>query len=111
MTAVPARLTDEHRKMLGRFVARVVEFLEVEIDYSGGESYEIHPRCLLGMAVQVTLRLAASDGNVYKLDTSFDMEHCTSNEHRMELFIRTTLTEALRRFRKRPLPKPEVEAP
>jgi hypothetical protein len=108
MTAVPARLTDEHRKMLGRFVARVVEFLEVEIDYSGGESYEIHPRYLDGLAVKVSLRLLHSDGNVYRLDIFFGMEPCTENEHRMESLIRYTLTKALHDFRKRPLPTPEA---
>jgi hypothetical protein len=111
MTAVPTRLSDEHRKMLGRFVARVVEFLEAEIDYPRGEFYVIYPRSLQGLAVKVSLGLLEFNGNLRRLDTFFDMEPCTENEHRMESLIRDTLTKTLHDFRKRPLPKPEGEAP
>jgi hypothetical protein len=108
MTAVPARLTDEHRKMLGRFVARVVEFLEAEIDYSGGESYGIHPRSLGGHAVTVRLFVFDTRG-MYCLDVAFAMEECVSEDgSRADSLIDVMLKKALYGLRKRPLPTPET---
>ncbi len=112
MTAVPARLTDEHRKMLGRFVAMLVEYLEANIDYENGESYEIHPRYFGGHAVNVRFTLLLFDigtKGAYRLDVAFPMEECLSEgETRAEIRIKGMLEKALYRLRKRPLPTPET---
>jgi len=108
MTQTPYELTDEYRKLLARFVAKLVEYLETNIDYENGESYGIHPRSLDGHAVIVRLFVFGAKG-AHRLDVAFAMEDCVSeDEARAEIQIKVMLEKALYGLRKRPLPTPET---
>lgn len=108
MTQTPYKLTDEYRKLLGRFVAKLVEYLEANIAYDKNEYYEIHPRYLGGHAVRVSLFVVGLKG-LYRLDVAFAMEECVSeDEARAEIQIKVMLEKALYGLRKRPLPTPET---
>jgi hypothetical protein len=108
MAKVHHKIIDEYRKRLSRFVAKLVEYLEANIDYDNGESYGIHPRSLDGHAVIVRLFVFGAKGT-HRLDVAFVMEECVSeDEARAEILIKVMLEKALYGLRKRPLPTPET---
>lgn len=108
MTQTAYKLTDEYRKLLAQFVAKLVECVEANIDYEKGENYEIHPRSLGGYAVTVSFYIADVKG-LFRLDVAFAMEECVSgDETRAEIIIKAMLEKALCDLRKRPLPTPET---
>jgi hypothetical protein len=108
MIQAPYKLTNKYRKLLGQFIAKLVGYLEANIDYENGEDYEIHPRSLGGHAVNVRLFVSDVRG-LFHLDVAFAMEECVSeDESRAEIIIKAFLEKALYGLRKRPLPTPET---
>jgi hypothetical protein len=96
------------RQLLARFVAKIVEYLEANIDYDKDEYYEIRPRSTHGDYLRVSLFVADVKG-LFRLDVSFAMEDCVSeDEARAEIQIKVMLEKALYGLRKRPLPTPET---
>ncbi len=108
MTQTPYKLTDEYRKLLSQFIAKLVGYLEANIDYENGENYEIHPRSLGGHAVTVSFYIGDVRG-LFRLDVAFAMEECVSEDgSRADILIDVMLKKALYGLRKRPLPTPET---
>jgi hypothetical protein len=92
-------------------VARVVEYLEANIDYDKDEYYVISPRTKHGDALQVSLYVADVSEGLFRGDWSFSLDECLiDNDARAEIFVETGLSQALFRFRKRPIHKFVSEA-
>jgi hypothetical protein len=99
-------LNKEQQRLLARFVAKVVEYLEAHIDYDKDEYYKILPRDKEGLCLTVSLFVGLPTGGWCRKDFHFSLQEClVDNDARAEILVETGLSQALFRFRKRPIHK------